>query len=55
MRGIFDDSVIIVKTKREAKNVLKEITYFLDKELHLILNKKTQIFKGKQGVNFCRI
>ena len=48
-----DDSVIIVKTKEEAKNALKEITNFLDKSLELKLNKKTQIFKGKQGVNFC--
>lgn len=48
-----DDSVIIVKTKEEAKNALKEITKFLDENLGLKLNKKTQIFKGKQGVNFC--
>ena len=41
------------KTKEEAKNALKEITNFLDKSLELKLNKKTQIFKGKQGVNFC--
>jgi len=53
MRGIFDDSVVIVKTKQEAKNALKEITKFLEENLHLKLNKKTQIFKGKQGVNFC--
>lgn len=26
---------------------------FLENELKLKLNKKTQIFKGKQGVNFC--
>ena len=48
-----DDSVIIVKTKEEAKNALKEITKFLEENLQLTLNKKTQIFKGKQGVNFC--
>ena len=48
-----DDSIIIVETKEEAKNALKEITNFLDKSLELKLNKKTQIFKGKQGVNFC--
>ena len=53
MRGIFDDSVLIVKTKQEAQNALKEITKFLDEKLQLKLNKKTQIFKGKQGVNFC--
>ena len=48
-----DDSVIIVKTKEEAKKALKEITKFLEEKLELKLNKKTQIFKGKQGVNFC--
>ena len=48
-----DDTVLIVKTKKEAKNALKEITDFLDENLKLKLNKKTQIFKGKQGINFC--
>ena len=48
-----DDSVIIVRTKKEAQNALKEITKFLEENLELSLNKKTQIFKGKQGVNFC--
>ncbi len=48
-----DDSVIIVKTKQEAKRALKEITEFLEVNLNLKFNKKTQIFKGKQGVNFC--
>ena len=48
-----DDSVIIVKTKEEAKNALKEITKFLEETLKLKLNNKTQIFKGKQGINFC--
>ena len=48
-----DDSVIIVKTKQEAKIALKEITRFLEENLKLKLNNKTQIFKGKQGVNFC--
>ena len=48
-----DDSIIIVQTKEEAKEVLKQLTIFLDKHLKLKLNDKTQIFKGKQGVNFC--
>ena len=48
-----DDSIIIVKTKQEAKIALKEITRFLEENLKLKLNNKTQIFKGKQGVNFC--
>ncbi len=48
-----DDSVIMVKTKKEAKEILKKIRIFLKQNLELELNKKTQIFKSKQGVNFC--
>ena len=48
-----DDSVVIVKTKEEAKFALEQIQRFLKENLKLELNKKTQIFKNKQGVNFC--
>lgn len=48
-----DDSIILVKTKKEANEILEKITTFLNKELGLTLNTKTQIFKNKQGVNFC--
>lgn len=48
-----DDSVLMVKTKKEAKEVLEKIKQFLKKSLELKLNKKMQIFKNKQGVNFC--
>lgn len=48
-----DDSVIFVKTKEEAKNILIKIRNFLQNELFLELNSKTQIFKSKQGINFC--
>ena len=48
-----DDSIIIVKTKKEAKYALEKIKKFLKDNLGLELNKKTQIFKNKQGVNFC--
>lgn len=48
-----DDSVLFVKTKEEAKDTLAKISKFLDEKLHLELNQKTQIFKSKQGVNFC--
>ena len=48
-----DDSIVIVQTKKEAKEVLTKIKEFLKEKLQLELNKKTQIFKGKQGVNFC--
>ena len=50
-----DDSIVIVKTKKEAKEALEKIKIFLKENLELELNKKTQIFKSKQGVNFCRI
>lgn len=48
-----DDSVLMVKTKQEAKETLEMITVFLKEKLGLELNKKTQIFKNRQGVNFC--
>ncbi len=48
-----DDGVILVKNKNEAKEILEKIKKFLKEELQLELNKKTQIFKSKQGVNFC--
>ena len=48
-----DDSIIMVKTKEEAEYALEKIKSFLSKNLELELNKKTQIFKSKQGVNFC--
>lgn len=48
-----DDSIVIVQTKEEAKDALIKIKAFLEERLKLELNKKTQIFKSKQGVNFC--
>ena len=48
-----DDSIVMVKTKQEAKETLEKIKSFLKENLELELNKKTQIFKAKQGVNFC--
>lgn len=48
-----DDTVIFVKTKEEAKQILNKIQEFLKNNLELELNDKTNIFKSKQGVNFC--
>ncbi len=48
-----DDSVAMFKTKEEAKIALSKIREFLEKNLELELNEKTQIFKSKQGINFC--
>ena len=43
----------MIKTKKEAKQALDKIRKYLRENLELELNKKTQIFKNKQGVNFC--
>ena len=48
-----DDAICLLKTKEEAKDKLDKIKQFLAENLYLELNKKTQIFKNKQGVNFC--
>ena len=48
-----DDSIAMFKTKEEAKEALGKIKEFLEKKLELELNEKTQIFKSKQGINFC--
>ena len=48
-----DDSVVMFKTKEEAKYALERIREFLAYRLGLELNEKTQIFKSKQGINFC--
>ena len=48
-----DDGIVLFKTKEEAKEALEGIKKFLREKLELELNEKTQIFKNKQGVNFC--
>ena len=48
-----DDSIILIQTKKQAKQILNKIRIFLKDRLQLELNEKTQIFKNKQGVNFC--
>lgn len=48
-----DDSIILMKNKDELKQVYKDITKFIKNNLKLEFNKKTNIFKSKQGVNFC--
>lgn len=45
--------ILLVSTKKEAIKALKDIKEFLENNLKLELNSKTQIFKNKQGVNFC--
>lgn len=51
--NLYETEIQEEKTKKEAKQALKEIEKFLKANLELELNKKTQIFKNKQGVNFC--
>ena len=48
-----DDAIALVETKEEAISKLSLIRNFLKEKLKLELNKKTQIFKSTQGVNFC--
>ena len=48
-----DDSIILMQNKNEIKKVKEEIENFIQEKLHLTFNKKTNIFKNKQGVNFC--
>lgn len=48
-----DDSIVLIKTKEEAKFVLEKIKEYIEENLALELNSKTQILKSKQGVNFC--
>lgn len=48
-----DDAVLMRKTKEETRQDLEKIKKFLKEKLELELNQKTQIFKNKQGVNFC--
>lgn len=48
-----DDSVILMQKKEDIKKVKEQIERFIEKNLKLQFNKKTNIFKSKQGVNFC--
>ena len=48
-----DDFVLLLKSKREAREVLGKIENFLEEKLELKLNSKTAYFKENQGVNFC--
>ena len=43
----------LLNTKAEAISILEKIRDFLNRNLELELNNKTQIFKSSQGVNFC--
>lgn len=48
-----DDFILLLPNKEKAIEIRKEIENFLEKRLKLVLNKKTNYFKNKQGVSFC--
>lgn len=48
-----DDSIILMEKKDDLKEVKNKIEKFITEELYLSFNSKTNIFKSKQGVNFC--
>jgi hypothetical protein len=48
-----DDSIILMKDKDEIKKVYGQIKQFIEEKLKLEFNQKTNIFKSKQGINFC--
>lgn len=48
-----DDFALVLNSKDECRQILEKIGSFLKQELKLTLNKKTNYFKAKQGINFC--
>lgn len=48
-----DDSIILMQNKEDIKKVKLQIEKFIWDNLKLKFNSKTNIFKAKQGVNFC--
>lgn len=48
-----DDFVLLLEDRNQCRVILEEIKEFLDKNLGLKLNKKTNYFRNSQGVNFC--
>lgn len=48
-----DDFVLLLEDRNQCRVILEETKEFLDKNLGLKLNKKTNYFRNSQGVNFC--
>lgn len=48
-----DDFVIMLPTKEECKNILRNIKIFLLNTLKLELNNKSRYYPNKFGINFC--
>lgn len=47
-----DDFVLLHPSKEELKDILRNLESYLERERHLQLNSKTQIFPFRQGVDF---
>ena len=48
-----DDFVCLVRTKKEAREVLDAINVFVESVLHLTLNHKSRIIPSYRGIDFC--
>ena len=48
-----DDSIILMEKKEDIKRVKNDLENYIQNESFLEFNSKTNIFKSKQGVNFC--
>jgi retron-type reverse transcriptase len=48
-----DDITLILKSKKEAQKVNREITNYVEQKLGLTMNTKSQIIRASQGIPFC--
>ena len=48
-----DDFILLLSSKKEAKNLKEEINNYLSNKLKLELNKKSCYFINYQGIDFC--
>lgn len=48
-----DDLVILCKNKIEAKNIKNNLNEYVEKNLNIKFNSKTNYYPSKYGINFC--
>lgn len=48
-----DDFVLLLNSKEDAKDIKDKIEKYINENLHLEFNKKTNYFPNKNGVKFC--
>lgn len=48
-----DDSILLVKDKKECIYLKNKINKFLNEHLHLKLNSKSRYYPNKMGIDFC--